>query len=232
MSGVEAAVNALRAFAESAESSLCVAEALVNVAQAAVGAVAIVSRGASRQISRMLQDFVVGAGASAQWGAAAPTVLERLLAVVDFASDVTDAADTLKKQGVVQVVVSLLDSSAVGDGAAAQQDTPDTDAFVEVRRLITSILSKLLNMADVGEACKAVSDTVTRVEVGLSDGPGGGVSKATLGVGVAGLNKLAALCEVAIGRNAGQAAWRDSCMYARGCACVLVLCVTSPCARA
>lgn len=216
LSGVEVAVSALRGFADVPAALLFIMDALASVCQSADGVVAVVSRGGTRQISRMLQDFAAGAGVAAGWGPSAPSVLERLLVVVDASAKNAEAAETLKKQGVVQVVVSVLDSPAVADTAGAQ------DAFGEVRRLITSILSRLLNMAEVGEACRAVLDTCSRMQAGVGEGAAGGLSRTALSVGIAGLNKLIALCEVPIGRNAGHAAWREGCKCVapfRVCAC-------------
>ena len=212
LSGVEAMVNAMRAFADSPKALTAITAALLNVTQQQDGAVAVVSRGGSRQISRMLQDAATNSGAVLNWGSDVAAVLEQLLAVIDVASDFGESSETLKKQGIVQIVVSVLDSSGIGDSgqAASMEEQSSGDRFDEVRRLITSILSKLLNMAEVGEATKAVQDTCTRIQAGFADGAGGGLSKAALSVGVAGLNKLAALCEVAVGRNGGNQLWRSA----------------------
>ncbi len=207
LSSVEAMVNAMRAFSESSNSLVALSAAMLNVCQHADGAIAVVSRGGSRQISRMLQDAAMSSGAALVWGSELPSVLEHFLAVIDVASAFEEAAETLKKQGIVHVVVSVLDSAIVGEAGASAA----ADRFDEVRRLITSILSKLLNMAEVGEATKAVVDTCGRIQAGIAEGAGGGLSRTAVGVGVAGLNKLAALCEVAIGRNAGHELWRAGC---------------------
>lgn len=210
LSGVEAMVNAMRSFSESPASLQAIAAALLNVSQHSEGAVAVVSRGGSRQISRMLQDAATSTGAALAWGPDTPAVLEHLLAVIDVSCDPTEAAETLKKQGIVHVVVSVLDSSGVGE-LDPSANAGSSDKLESVRRLITSILSKLLNMAEVGEATKAVTDTSARIQAGVGEGPGGGLSRTAVGVGVAGLNKLAALCEVPIGRNAGHEPWRSGC---------------------
>lgn len=211
LSGVEAAVNVMRSFVDSSSTLISVCAAMLNMAQHEDGAVAVVSRGASRQISRMLQDVATGTGSVAAWGPETPAVLEHLLAVIDLAANTPDSAETLKKQGIVQVIVSVLDSSVVGDSSpAAGLEQQSSDRFEEVRRLVTSILSKLLNMAEVGEASTAVQDTVTRIMAGVGEGPGGGVSRTALSIGTVGLNKLAALCEVPVGRNGGHELWRNA----------------------
>lgn len=214
LSGVEAAVNAMRSFVESPSALIAVCQSLLNMCQHAEGAVAVVSRGVSRQINRMLQDVAANTGASLQWGQQLSDVLEHMLAVVDVCADVAESAETLKKQGIVQVVVSVLDNSSVGEGNTQDHGATGTaDKFEEVRRLITSILSKLLNMAEVGEANNAVQETCARMRAGVAEGTGGGLSRTALSVGVAGLNKLAALCEVPVGRNGGHELWRSAAKY-------------------
>jgi hypothetical protein len=118
---------------------------------------------------------------------------------------------------------------AEADASQAVSIRSSPELSEEIRRLITSILSKLLSTADVGDAVSAVEDTAKRVVAmvegaksgaGAGGGGGGGAggkaggadsasaSKMALDIGIAGLKKLVSLCETAVGRNAGHQVWQ------------------------
>ena len=256
---VEVAVSSLRAFVEDVATVSAICASLATMATREDGALAIASRGGTRQLSRMLQDVATSSGSAVHWQAALHTVLRDVLLVVDRVADSKESADILNKQGIVHNVVAVLDSgvgglkegggssssgggsggaggagadAGSGAGAAGAAAGGDGDGGAggevaggvgvaasnehseQIRKLITSILSKLLNMADVAESVRAVQETVERMAAAAGTASaegagtvGGSLSRAALDVGMAGLKKLFSLCETAVGQNAGHKAW-------------------------
>ncbi len=100
------------------------------------------------------------------------------------------------------------DPNKLGSSAVVSPEHAD-----HIRKLITSILSKLLNMADVAESVRAVQDTTARMTAGAEDPSAAPLSRVALEVGVAGLKKLFSLCETVVGRQAGHKAWVGAAAY-------------------
>jgi hypothetical protein len=189
--GIEGIVGMLRSHQASIEACMAAAGALTRIAVSAMGATAVATRGGSRQITRMLH-----ATAAMRKHDGDVLLLTYLRLLDTCAAGGTEAADILRRQGVVDAVVGCVDAGTDRDfrgeeedaaaaadaakpGAAAETSASSNYATepglrADIDTTITSILSRLVPVEMVHETVaqlQAYADELSNAVVNSAYNP-------------------------------------------------------------